>query len=355
MANERQEDLPLESELEQEAEVELTPEQQAEAEEEAERKAAEEKAAADVKAAEEAKAKEEAAKAEAASEEEGEEDEDLQRRKKTSRERREERKRTERRIREERDYLLQQNQAILQRLAQVEGATIENRGATLDTQLQECLNDAATAENLELDAQQQGDWDGVRQARRLREAAQNRAGLFKTEKERLANALAQRQSQQQTVAPTPGAAEIQRLSAQFRADKPWLQFAANGVPMNDESAVALTIDRALKKEGRYSEYEEAYWDELAKRTKAALPQMFGEAEDEDTEEEVQVRPKVKSQARKGPVVGASGNQGTSGTKVRVSPERVAALKEIGAWDDPKLRAEYLKEYERYDREHGVQR
>lgn len=295
-------------------------------------------------------------------EEKPEEEEEVEEEHKpSSKERRERRKQKERRIREERDFLLEQNRQILARLAQVEGVTIETRMVTVDAQLQECLNDAATAENLEFDARQQNDLEAERQARRLRDAARDRANIFKAEKERLASALTQRQQIQQA-APPPGAAEIQRLSARFRADKPWLQFAANGSPTNDETAVALSIDRALKKEGKFSEYEGDYWDELDRRTKAALPHLFGEAdesdEDDDMADEKPVKKPVvvKKEGPKGPAVGSSGNQANSGTvRRRISPDRVAALKEIGVWDDPKERAEYLKAYDDYDKTHGARR
>lgn len=339
------EGLPMEGELEAES-----PEQ----EEEKKAEPTEEHGEHKVKAEEEPEP-------EAKADEPDEEEEEPQRHKQTSKERREKRRQRERRIREERDFYLQQNNELMQRLAVVETGTIANRIELLDTQERECSNDANTAESLELDAQQQGDWEGVRQARKLRDAARERANLFKQQKDRL-NQIAQ-QRQAQPVAPPPGAAEIQRLSAEFRQDKPWLQFGANGVPLNRETEVALSIDRALKGEGRLTEYDPGYWQELDKRVKAAIPHAFRGVEDLDDDDDegdmpekaaVKSEPKKTQVARKGPSVGSSGNQGASGpTRKRVSPERVAALKEIGVWDDPKLRAEYLAEYDKFDKEHGV--
>lgn len=290
-------------------------------------------------------------------EEPDEEEEEPQRHKQTSKERREKRRQKERRIRDERDFLLQQVTDLTQRLSSVEGTALQTRMGLVDSQMSECLNDAASAESLEFDALQQGDRDGALQARRIAEAARERARLFKAEKERLGS-YTQRQPQ---VAPSPGAAEIQRLSADFRADKPWLQFGANGVPLNPETAVALSIDHALKKEGRHSEYESDYWQELDRRVKAAVPHLFAGGDDDDLDDEVDVgeekaevkKPAPKQAARKGPAVGSSGAQAASGTpKQTLSPERVAAIKELGEWDDPKLRDEWIKYYQRYDREHA---
>lgn len=299
--------------------------------------------------------------------------EEKERREISSRDRRLKRRAKEKRIREERDYLLQQNRDILQRLAQVESTALEARQLTVDSRLTECLNDADTAERLELDAQKAGDDEGVRTARRIREQAQSRASVLKSEKERLDQALSQRKSQPVTSAPIPGADEIQKHSAQFRVDKPWIQFGSNGSPANAETAVAVAIDHALRREGRLHETDAGYWAELDKRVKAALPHLSTgvNSEDDDLDDEdefVEVAPlkNARSQqapprkvvaaasARKGPQVGTSGRQGNAGTvRTRLSAERVQALKDIGVWDDPKQRSEYIKEYEKYDREHST--
>ena len=268
-----------------------------------------------------------AEKAEESAEEQSEDEDETgepQRHKQTSKERREKRRLKERRIRDERDFLLQQVNDLTQRLSAVEGTSIQTRVGLVDSQMSECLNDAATAESLELDAQQRGDWEEVRQARRLREAAQERARLHKAEKERLAQYMNQRQTR--PVAPSPGAAEIQRLSADFRADKPWLQFGPDGTPLNPETATALAIDHVLKKEGRLSEYEPDYWKELDRRVRSAIPHTFRDSEADEVDEadvveektevveektEVAKKP-VKTSARKGPAVGSSGAQAASG-------------------------------------------
>lgn len=290
--------------------------------------------------------------------------------KKTSKQRRDERRSAERRVREERDFLLQQNAEMMQRLASVETTAIEARLLTVDSRLSECLNDAEQAELLELDALKGNDNQAVLQARRIREKAASQANLFRAEKQRLTDASAQQKTRPAQAAPIPGAAEIAQQAAQFRADKPWVQFAQNGAPLNAETAVAVSVDHALKKEGRLSERDPAYWQELDKRVKAALPHLFQTAntdqeddEDEDddfvetattTQKPAQrqaAKPAVAaSTGRKGPAVGSSGRQQNAGASVtRLSPDRVAALKELGVWEDPKERAVWVKNYEDYDR------
>lgn len=291
--------------------------------------------------------------------------------KKTSKQRRDERRASERRVREERDFLVQQVNDMRQRLSQVEGNSLDLHTMTVDSRLSECLNDAEQAERLEIAAREAKDVEGELQARRIREKASSQAGLLKNEKERLATLQAQRRSQPAPNAPVPGAEEIVSQAAQFRADKPWVQFAQNGAPLNAESAVALSIDHALNKEGKYSQRDPAYWRELDKRVKSALPHMFQSANDDqeddidDDEEDLEVietpkpqqraaKPAAAAPGKKGPAVGSSGRQQAAAPAgSRLSADRVAALKEMGVWDDPKSRAEWIAEYRKYDKEHGV--
>jgi hypothetical protein len=39
-----------------------------------------------------------------------------------------------------------------------------------------------------------------------------------------------------------------------------------------------------------------------------------------------------------------------GNEFRLSPDRVAAIKEMGAWDNLELRSKMIKSYAKYDRE-----
>lgn len=295
------------------------------------------------------------------------------RHKKTAAERKDQYRRAAKRYREERDYALQQNFEIMQRLAAVEGSALETRLLTVDGRLQEHQNDADTALNLEAEALKQGDTDALRQARQIREAALSKVSVLKSEKDRLTQAIQQRASRPPVQQPpVPGQAEIQKHVADFKADKPWLQFGPQGQPVNRESAVLHAIDLAMQGEGRLLANEPEYWAELNKRAKAALPHLFGETDeggnDDDDVDVTQVTPQRQAApparaavatARKGPVTAGSGRQASAGpVRKRLSPERVDALKQIGVWDartpaEIKERDSYIKEFEKYDREHGI--
>jgi hypothetical protein len=288
--------------------------------------------------------------------------------KKTSKQRRDERKRTERLIREERDFYQSQYRDVLSRLNEIEATGLDSRMLVVDGRLNECLNDAAQAESLEMEALKAGNTQEVIQFRKVREAANGKANLFRQEKERLAQAQAQRTSRKTTPAPTPGAAEVAAHAARYRADKAWLQFDQSGAPLNAETAVALSIDAALKREGDLNEREADYWQELDKRVRSALPRLFGEpvsgdADDDEDDEPVEpviqqptkaapARAAAAASGRKGPAVGSSGSQQAAGPTYRLSKERIEALKEIGEWDTPEQRKSWAKHYQQWDKEHS---
>lgn len=304
---------------------------------------------------------------EAAEEEEGAADSKAARPKKTSKQRRDERRRTERLIREERDFYQSQYREVLGRLNEVEATGLDSRMLVVDGRLNECLNDVAQAESLEMEALKAGNTAEALQFRKVREAANGKATLFRQEKDRLAQAQAARTSRPQTRMPAPGAAEIAAHAARYRADKAWLQFDQNGGPLNPETAVALSIDAALKREGDLNEREDAYWKELDKRVRSALPRLFGEPDtgdadddEDDLEPVVQqqpvkqapVRAAAAASARKGPAVGSSGSQQAAGATYRLSKERIDALKEIGEWETPEQRKSWAQYYKNWDKEHS---
>lgn len=288
--------------------------------------------------------------------------------KKSSKQRREERRRTERAIREERDFYQSQYREVLGRLNEVEATGLDSRMLVVDGRLGECLNDVAQAETLEMEALKAGNTQEALQFRKVREAANGKASLFRQEKDRLANAQAARTTRKNTPAPAPGAAEVAAHAARYRADKPWIQMDSNGIPLNAETAVALSIDNALKREGDLNERETDYWQELDKRVRSALPRLFGElptggADDDDDDEPVEqaatqqrqiVKPpaKVAAAVRKGPAVGSSGSQQTSGATYRLSKDRIDALKEIGEWETDAQRKSWAQHYKQWDKEHS---
>jgi len=109
---------------------------------------------------------------------------------------------------------------------------------------------------------------------------------------------------------------------------------------DQDSEIAMRIDHRLAQEG-WDPTTKEYWDELSARVKKYLPHRVNSGKIE--------RNKPRS------VVTGSGRESVganSGATYKLSSERVQALKDAGIWDDPKQRAEAIKRFRSYDKEHN---
>src|SRR5579863_157372 len=289
------------------------------------------------------------------------------RHKRTSRERRDARKRYQQSLRAENQQLHGEVQSLMQRLAAVETGQGDSRLALLDSDLKRCSDELATADRVYENALKaagagvEGAAGDVVQATRLREEARDRQRQLQFDRQRLTDALTQARNQPTPTLRAPGSAQADRLEAQFRADRPWLQFDRQGAPLNIESGVARTIGVAMRAQGLDSS-KPAYWAEMDRRLRGALPQMFDDdvTEDEGHDDEDETgddeqqgeRGNTQQQGRqqptnrdRGPPVGRSGrNSGANRNTAVIPKEIVEALKEAGMWDDPKERKEALAYY-----------
>jgi len=133
-----------------------------------------------------------------------------------------------------------------------------------------------------------------------------------------------------------------------------------------DSKVAGAIDDSIAAEGMDPATPE-YWKEFDKRIATVLPHRAKKAsnghdsEEEDEEEDEPPRrktPPKKEPQERAPPGGPRFRTGGPGrdlkaNEVYLSRERIEAMKESGAWEDPVLRAKLLKRYQAYDREHGT--
>lgn len=117
---------------------------------------------------------------------------------------------------------------------------------------------------------------------------------------------------------------------------------------DNDSVVLRALDNQIAQEG-WDPTTEAYWQELDTRLKKYLPHRSKSAKVQSTDDDDQVgRNKPKS------IVAGSGRDAQTSVSAksvfRLSPERVAALKEAGMWDDPKQRTEAIKRYRDFDKQ-----
>lgn len=110
-----------------------------------------------------------------------------------------------------------------------------------------------------------------------------------------------------------------------------------------DSKIAKLIDEGLVAEG-WNPGTEDYWDELDNRLQKRLPHHYNKSSDRNDS--------VRSPRN---TVGSSGREasaaygGTNRTTYTLSPERVRAMKDAGAWDNPERKKAMIANFIKYDR------
>jgi len=272
--------------------------------------------------------------------EEGDEDEHedereaiRERRRLEKQERKQRREEAIKRDKLELDFLRKRNDDLERRLSGVELRTHQADLSQFDTAIAQAANEIEMADKVIAKAVANGNGDDVAKALRYRDEAAARVQQLQYQKQQVA----------QNRPAQPGLDDRVMYHAQeFMRENPW--YDAQG--RDEDSAIVLAIDQALAKDG-YDPTTEDYWDELRARAGRRLPERFGEAK---------AAPKSRPQReertpRGGPAVGSGREHAPASTRkgVYVSPERKAALIEAGVWDDPVLRAKYVKRYAEYDK------
>lgn len=167
--------------------------------------------------------------------------------------------------------------------------------------------------------------------------------------ERLAaqkHTLIQRQQQAANVPPPPDP-RLASYAAEWLSDNSWCTVGGT----DPDSRRVAAIDQSLDRDG-WDPNTPEYWAELTRRVRAELPHRAPQppANQQRQQQRQPGGAPVGGSSRSAAVGGNGGNKPPGYT---LSPERVAALKEAGMWDDPKKRAEMTAMYQNYDRENGA--
>ena len=262
-----------------------------------------------------------------AHEDETEEDREAirERRRKEKLERKERREKAIGRDKTELNFLRQRNDELERRMMAIEGMTKQTALGTLDRQIQEAVSEAEAAERIIAKAVEAGNGEDVAKALKFRDNAIARAQQLYSHKQA---------AETQTPAAPAIDNAVQHYASEFINNNKW--YDPNGG--DEDSAIVLAIDNKLSQEG-YDPRTEEYWEELNARVKRRLPEKF-----QDTA-------KSRREPKGAPPVGSGREHAPSSTRkeIYISPERKAAMVELGVWDDPVLRQRYVKRYAEYDR------
>ena len=224
------------------------------------------------------------------------------------------------------DFLRKRNDDLERRLTVQEQRAAQVDMNTLEAQINAAMRDADTAERVIAKAVEAGNGADVTQAMRYRDQALERARQLH---------MAKQVALQRPAQAAPAIDDMTMRHAQeFLSENNWYDPQGR----DEDSAIVLAIDQALVKDG-FNPQTADYWDELRRRAAKRLPERFGN------------NAATERKPRGGPAVGSGREHAPATTRreIYISPERKQALIEAGVWDDPVLRAKYVKRYAEYDR------
>ena len=231
--------------------------------------------------------------------------------------------------------LKKQNQQMAEQLARLETRTSGAELARVDQAIDDTAVQVEYAKMKMREAVTQQDGDAVVRAQELMYESQRKLESLKSIKDQATRQMSQPQKQAVTVPDV----RVQKNAADWMERNPW--YDPQGKDLDSE--IAQRLDKQLTGEG-YDPSSEDYWDELDDRVSKYLPHRI-----ESTANKKKEKQKVKSiQTSSGRESSSSG--GGSNNGFRISPERVAVMKEAGVWDNPEARAKAIKNYVKWDRE-----
>lgn len=228
--------------------------------------------------------------------------------------------------------LEKRNEELLNRLAKVENNQASFQLAQLDKTIEDEATRVEYAKMKMLQAAQANDAAGqVEFLEQLTEAKQRLQQIQHFKKQQLELASKPKQN-----VPTPMGQEVQRNATQWLKRNAWYDPDAR----DTDSRIAKVIDQELVSDG-WDPSEPEYWDELDNRLSARLPHRYNTA-----------RGASPTQRRSAGPTASSRVANTSTAKpnsFRLSPDRVQAIKDAGAWDNVDKRNKMIRAYAQYDR------
>lgn len=232
--------------------------------------------------------------------------------------------------------LKKQNQQLAERLAIIEKKTSGAELARVDKAIEDAGVQVEYAKMKMQEAVSSRDGAGVTKAQEMWFEAQRQLESLQNVKKQATRP--QTQSDQNLQIPDP---MVQKRVADWMERNPW--YDPNGKDLDSE--ITQRIDKKLTEEG-YDPASEDYWDELDDRLEKYMPHKTNRVYND---------PNVRNSNNPRPrsVMTSSGRETTANLKpneMRISPDRVAAMKEAGLWDNPKLRQKAVQKYAEWDRQ-----
>ena len=224
-----------------------------------------------------------------------------------------------------------QNQQLSERLAHLEKRTSGAELARVDKAIDDTEVQIEYAKMKMREAVANQDGDSVVKAQELLYESQRKHESLKNIKDQATRQMSQPPKPTMNV-PDP---VVQRNAADWMERNAWYDPQAKDM----DSEIAQRIDKKLTEEG-YDPSSPDYWEELDDRVSKYLPHRTGNAAPQRAATQ---RPRMTGSGRESAPSGR-------GNEFRLSADRVQAIKDMGAWENPDQRAKMIKSYAKYDRE-----
>jgi len=225
--------------------------------------------------------------------------------------------------------LERRNAELAERLLKVENAAASYQFVQIDKAIEDEATRVEYAKMKMLQAAQENDASAqVEYLEQLTDAKQRLQQAQYYKKQQLEQAKAPKQN-----VPNEINTEVQRNATQWLKKNSWYDPQAR----DTDSRIAKVIDQELAQDG-WDPSDSEYWEELDNRLSSRLPHRYTS--------------KGGQQTRRAGPTASSRVANTTGTKpgtIRLSPERVQAIKDAGSWDDVEKRNKMIRAYASYDR------
>jgi hypothetical protein len=234
--------------------------------------------------------------------------------------------------------LQRENEEFKRRLGQLERNTKSEQLVRIDKGIEDAQVRLEYAKMKLAEATQNGDGQAMVEAQTLWQNAQDETRQLTAMRTQADREL--KQPAPQANVPDP---EVQRLAAQWMRKNNWY----NPEGSDKDSRIAKKIDEVMSTQG-WNPTDPDYWEELDSRLQKELPHRYNDSNDDETRDVRRPRNVVGSAGREA----SAAYGGSNRTQFVLSPDRVKAMKEVGAWDNPERKARMIKQFIEFDRTNG---
>jgi len=242
-----------------------------------------------------------------------------------------------RRTNQEKDVQLQQlkreNEEFRRRLNDVEREGKTQQIHRVDRAIEDAQTRLDWAKMKVAEAAQNGDGAGLVEAQTIWQSAQDEIRQLKEVRTQADREM--KKPAEQRVDPN-----VARQAQQWIQRNPWYDQNLR----DPDSKIAKRVDEIMANQG-WNPADPDYWEEFDSRLQKELPHRYNSDNDDDS----------RTVRRPRNVVGSSGREasaaygGSNRSQFVLSPERVRAMKDAGAWDNPERKAKMIKHFIAFDR------